>query len=176
MSLAKIKSCKCPDQYPDWDETNVDLTGHCVLKLGIPMFMHMPLAFEAYLQRQQREIDNLELPERWPGFILTRSGFFRGQILRFLEQTQSPSRHLAYFPSPFNARTMLHKGDIGTLKQSVRKLQHAIFDEGNIPQELYLSYLTCPKCAEHEDMKILLLRRWVHSKRLGKKISQRKKT
>lgn len=139
------------------------------------MFLNMPLAFEAYLQRQQCEVEKLELPERWPRFILTRSGFFRGQIIRLLEHTQSPSRHLGYLSTPFNARAKLHNGDIGTLKQSVRTLQHSIFDEGKIPRELYLSYLTCPECAAHADMKILLLRRWVQSDRLNKQINKHKK-
>ncbi len=139
------------------------------------MFINMPLAFEAYLQRQQREVENLELPERWPRFILTRTGFFRGQIIRLLEHTQSPSRHLGYLSTPFNTRAKLHNGDVGTLKKSVRALQHSIFDEGKIPQELYLSYLTCPKCAAHENMKILLLRRWVQSDRLNKLVNKRRK-
>ncbi|NOX43576.1 MAG: hypothetical protein GXP19_07580 [Gammaproteobacteria bacterium] len=171
-----VRKCNCPEHFPDWDNTDVDLTGHCILKLNIPMFMNMPLAFEAYLQRQQREVENLELQERWPRFILTRSGVLRGQIIRLLEHTQSPSRHLGYMPTPFNAKAMLHNGDIGTIKQNVRALQHSIFDEGKIPGELYLSYLTCPKCTRHEDMKILLLRRWVQSARLTKKINKRKIT
>lgn len=169
-------TCHCPQQFPDWDGQDVDLTGHCVLKLSIPTFMHMPLAIEAYSQKQQREVDNHELPERWPGFTLTNTGFFRGSLMRPLENVASPSRHVTYIDGSFQARGLLHHGDIGTIKASVRKLQSSIFDQGKIPKELYLAYLTCGHCeAERGGHKILLLRRWNASATLTSQINKHKK-
>ncbi|MFV2057461.1 MAG: hypothetical protein ACC707_13390, partial [Thiohalomonadales bacterium] len=123
------ETCPCPRTFPDWHNQDVDLGGQCVLKLGIPTLMHMPMAIEAYLQKQQREIDNLELPECWPGFTLTNTGFFRGSLIRPLETISSPSRHVSFISAPFKARGLLHEADIGTIKASVRQLQSSIFDQ-----------------------------------------------
>ena len=170
------ETCPCPRTYPNWDNQDVDLAGLCILKLGIPTLLHMPMAIEAYLQKQQREVDNLELPECWPGFTLTNTGFVRGSIMRPLENISSPSRHVTFLPTPFNARGLLHHGDIGTIKANVRQLQSSIFDQGKIPKELYLAYLTCPQCeAERGGHKILLLRRWSASATLASQIRKQKK-
>ena len=175
--MSETEACHCPKQFPDWDNKDIDLAGQCVLKLGIPSFFFMPMAIEAYQQKQQRAIDNLELPEQWPGFTLTNTGFIRGSLMRPLENVSSPSRHVTFITAPFNARGLLHHGDIGTIKQSVRKLQSSIFDQGKIPKELYLAYLNCGHCEEERGgHKILLLRRWSASATLASQVKKRKKT
>jgi hypothetical protein len=162
--------CGCPGEFPDWNNQDVELGGSCVLTLGIPMLLHMPLAYEAYLQRQQQEVDQLELPERWPGFVLTRTGALRGKMIRLLENVSSPSRHVSYLPKPFQLRAVLHQGDIGTIRTIVKEMQMKLFDEGKMPRELYLSYLTCPTCQEQRGgAKIMLLRHWVDSPRLKRR-------
>ena len=63
-----ILECGCPGEFPaEWDKKDVDLGDYCIHRLPVPMLVHMPLAFEVYVQRQQRMIDGLGLRERWPG-------------------------------------------------------------------------------------------------------------
>jgi len=170
------ESCHCPKQFPDWDGKDIDLQGQCIQKLSIPTFFHMPMAIEAYQQRQQREVDNLELPEQWPGLTLTNTGFLRGSLIRPLENVDSPSRHVEFISGSFNLRGLLHEGDIGTIKPAGRKLQSSLFDQGKIPKELYLAYLTCGHCeADRGGHKILLLRRWSASTTLTSQLNKRKK-
>lgn len=134
------------------------------------MLMHMPLGYEIYLQRQQRAIEQLQLREPWPGLVLTRTGIFRGSITRLLEDVQSMSRHVGYFPQPYPVRAYLHPGNIGTVRQSIRLVQAQLLDDGCMPKELYLCYLTCPRCAEMRGGdKILILRHWQKSRLLEKR-------
>lgn len=164
-----LLDCGCPSEYPNWNAEDIDLSGNCVHTLSIPTFAHMPLAYEAYLQRQQHEINRLDLPEKWPGFVLTRTGWFRGKIIRLLNTVQSPSRFVGFLPVPFTVRGRLHDGDIGTIRNSISELQSALIRDGKMPKEMYLCYLTCPRCQEDRGgAKILLLRRWAVSKRLQK--------
>ena len=156
--------CACPDAYPDWDNRDIDLGGDCVHALAIPAFLHMPLAYEVYLKRQHDDVQALGLPERWPNLVLTRTGMVGGTIMRLLERTRSPSRHVKYLPRPFHVRGKLHLGDVGSMGNSVKEMQAALLDNGRMPRELYIAYLTCPLCAEQRGgNKILLLRRWTES-------------
>lgn len=166
--------CGCPEHYPaEWDGADIDLGGACVHALGIPMLFHMPLAYVHYLQRQTNAIDALELKERWPGLILTRTGMFRGEMLRLIDATASPSRLIKYLPVDFKLRGLIHHGGMATLRDSVRRLQQTLFDEGKLPREMYLCHLTCPRCAEARGGdKILLLRRWQQSPTLQRRLAR----
>lgn len=162
--------CGCPGDYPDWHNQDVDLSHHAAHVLPIATFLHMPLSYELYKQRQQNEIEQLELSERWPGFTLTRTGVLRGKLIRLLQDKTSPSRHFARLPADFQLQGYLHQGGIGTIRHSVRQQQMQLLDNGRMPKEIYLSYLTCPRCSEQRGgERILLLRRWQSSRRLARK-------
>ena len=168
--------CGCPGEYPDWHEQEIDLSHHAAHVLPIATFLHMPLAYETYRQQQQREIDQLELQERWPGFALTRTGVFRGQLIRLLEGNVSPSRHFKNLQADFEVHGFLHKGGIGTMRKSVREQQETLLDSGRMPKEIYLSHLTCPRCCEDRGgERMLLLRRFKTNQRLTKKIQSKTK-
>ena len=52
--------------------------------------------------------------------------------------------------------------------QAPRQQQMTLLDKGRMPKELYLAYLTCPRCAEQRGgEKILVLRRWKENARLA---------
>jgi len=163
-------SCACPEHYPDWDQQDVSLGRQCVHILAVPMLFHMPLSYELYLKRQHYELQSLHLTERWPNLVLTRTGMFRGALIRLLENASSPSRRVHRLPADFQVRGKLHKGGIGTVRNSIRQIQMELLDSGKMPKELYLCHLTCPHCRDaHGGDKILLLRRWVESRLLAKK-------
>ena len=168
-------SCACPEKYPDWDGKDINLGGQSTHSLGIPMLLHMPLSYEVYLKRQYHDIQVLHLTESWPNLVLTRTGMFRGAIMRLLEKTGSPSHRIHYLPNPFHLRGKLHSGDVGTIRHTVRQIQMELLDSGKLPKELYMCYLTCPLCQEERGgNKILLLRRWTEStllKKGGKRMS-----
>jgi hypothetical protein len=162
--------CGCPADYPDWHGQDIDLGHQPAHILPIASFLHMPLSYEIYKQRQQSEIEQLELRERWPGFALTRTGWLRGEMIRLLEEGESPSRHFHHLPADFQLQGFLHEGGIGTVRKSVREQQMLLLDSGRMPKEMYLAYLTCPTCSEARGGdRILLLRRWRASGRLAKK-------
>ncbi len=168
------RGCACPERYPDWDGKDIDLGGHCIHTLTIPMLLHMPLGYEAYLKRQYQDIQELHLMESWPNLVLTRTGMFRGSIIRLLEKTSSPSHRIRYLPNPFHLHGKLHSGDVGTIRNSVRQIQMELLDSGKLPKELYMCYLTCPLCQdERGGHKILLLRRWKSSAFLKKTENKR---
>lgn len=163
--------CACPQTFPDWHQQDIDLGGELAHILPIPMFLHMPIGIEAYAERQRLALERLNLQERWPGLVLTRTAAFRGRIIRLLEEAVCPARHLEFLPSPFHLRGYLHQGDIGTISADVRQLQQDLVAEGRRPRELYLCYLTCPRCSEQRGgHRILLLRRWLESPALKKRI------
>ncbi len=165
--------CGCPEHFPQWDGQDIELGSEPMFDFPIPTFLHMPMGYEVYLGRVRHLIKQLELDERWPGFYLTRTGWMHGQILAPLQQGDSPSRHVAHLPSPFKLRVKLHKGDISSIKISTREVQSALLDSGHMPKELYLSYLTCPSCAEQRGgTMIMLLRRWVESAQLSRRIKK----
>lgn len=168
--------CLCPTEYPQWHEHDLDFSGKPVHALNLPCFLFMPLSYEHHVQRQQHDIKQLELEEEWPQLVLTRTGLLRGEILRLLKSGDSPSRFVRHLEGSFQLRGYLHKGGIGTIKQSTRELQMQLFDLGRMPKELYLCYLTCPICADEKGGdKILLLRRWKESRTLARRISQQGK-
>lgn len=155
------ENCGCPESYPVWEGKDVNLAGQCVHRMAIPTFFHMPLAYEAYIKKQAESIVQLGLTEMWSGFTLSRMGMLGGEIMRLLEDCQSPSRLVQYLPPPFTANVAIHHGDIGTIAKTVQPQQMLLIDSGRLPKELYLSYLTCPHCAERKGgEKIMLLRRW----------------
>ena len=158
------ENCGCPESYPTWAGKDVNLVGQCVHRMKIPTFFHMPLAYEAYIKKQAESVMQLGLVEMWPGFTLSRMGMLGGEIMRLLEDSQSPSRLVEYLTPPFTANVALHNGDIGTISKAVQPQQALLIDSARTPKELYLSYLTCPRCAERKGgEKILLLRRWSQS-------------
>lgn len=172
--MTQAQHCHCPSTYPDWHEKDINLGGKPTHTLPIASFIFMPLSLDSYLNRQQTDIDQLELEEEWPDLVLTRTGMLRGEIMRILKKGDSPSRFIRYLPSDFNLHGFLHHGGIGTLKKSTRELQAKLFDMGRMPKELYLCYLTCPICSERKGGdKILLLRRWQPSSTLTRRLKKK---
>jgi len=168
--------CGCPSVYPDWRSGDIDLGGQLVHSLSIPMFMHMPIGYENYLLKQKDDIERLELHEMWAGFNLTRTGAFRGHMFCPLLEESSPARNVAVLPSPFHLRARLFHGDVMDMRHEVRAIQSELLDEGLMPKELYLSYLTCPICEEERGGKrILIMRRWIKSKKLEEKLNKKNK-
>ena len=165
--------CGCPEVFPDWDGQDIDLGGLLVHTLPIPMLMHMPLAYELYVKRQQQAIEQLGLQEKWPGLVFARTGFLRGSITRFLENVRSPARHVGVLPRPYWIRAALHHGNISTGRKVIQGMQMALVDAGRRPRELYLSYLTCPHCGGDRggDM-MLFLRHWEESAALKKRLDR----
>lgn len=165
-----IRECGCPGEYPDWHNQDIDLAGQCIHTIKIASFLHMPIAYELYAKRQQTEIANLELEEKWPGLALTRTGMFGGKRIRLLANNRSPSRRISFLPSPFNLRVIVHNGNVSTVQVPVREMSIGLIEEGKRPKELYLSHLNCPRCQKDEnDEKIMLLRRWVPAPGLKRK-------
>ncbi len=165
-----IRECGCPSEYPEWHNQDIDLGGQCIHTIPISCFLHMPIAYELYAKRQQTEIANLELEEKWPGLALTRTGMFRGKRIRLLSHNRSPSRRISFLPSPFNVRVQIHKGNVSTLQVPVREMSIGLIESGKRPKELYLSHLNCPRCQKKEGGdKIMLLRRWVEAPGLKRK-------
>lgn len=165
--------CGCPEVYPDWDGKDVDLGGYRVHRLPIPTFIHMPLAWDLYVGKQKQAVARLGLEEIWPGLTLTRTGMFRGSLTRLLKgDRHSPSRHVQTLPVPFHLTGKLHHGNVSTMHRVVREMQMGLVDRGRAPKELYICHLTCPACAEERGEKILLLRRWVESAMLKRKLGR----
>lgn len=167
-------SCRCPDTYPKWDGTDQVLAGRCVHRMKIPSFFHMPLAYDQYVGKQEENVYQLGLKELWPRFVLTRTGMWGGEIIRFIEDAESPSRMVQVLPPPFDVNVMLHDGGIGTVQKTLRKQQEHLTDLGRVPKELFMAHLACPVCEDRKDgEKIMLVRRWESSKRLQGKIEKR---
>lgn len=169
-----ILDCGCPGNYPDWQGRNVDLAYQAVHILPIASFLYMPLAYDTYRQRQQLNIEQLELEERWPGFALSRTGLFGGRLIRLLKDGHSPSRYVGSLPASFQLNVQLHEGGIGTIRETVRRQQMDLLDGGRMPKEVYLAYLTCPRCAEGRGgERIMVLRRWEETPRLKRRQEKR---
>lgn len=164
------RDCLCPEQYPDWHQKDIDLGGHCIHSIPIASFLNMPMAYEMYLGRQQQEIDSLKLKEIWPGLVLTRTGLWRGTIIRLLEESSSLSRHVSHLPHPFHVHGYLHQGNVSTIRSAIRTVQMQLLDSGRMPKELYLCHLTCPHCsADRGGDRILVLRRWQYRAGLNRR-------
>ena len=160
--------CGCPGDYPDWDDQDINLGGYMVHEQPAPMFMHLPIAFDLYRQRQADNIVKLGLTETWPGFVLTKSAAFRGSMLRLLEDESCPARRVHRLPNPFRLRVALHHGDIGSMRPLLRNMQGRLIHSGRKPLEIYLAYLTCPICAEERGgSKIMLFRHWTPSEKIS---------
>lgn len=172
-----ILPCGCPDNYPNWDGQDINLGGYMVHEQPAPMFMHLPVAFDLYRQRQADNIATLELNETWPGFALTRSAAFRGRLLRLLDDESCPARRVHRLPNPFRLRVALHQGNVGSMRPLLRNMQSRLIQSGYKPLEIYLAYLNCPICAEQRGgSKVMLLRHWIPSKKISiglKKIKEK---
>jgi len=168
-----MTSCHCPPQIPDFHLKIVDLGGAAIHRLPVAAFFFMPLSYHTYAEKQRQAIIDLELQERWPGLILSNTGLFRGSMIRVLEDGNSPSRFVSTLPANFAIQAYLHKGGIGTVKNSIRALQNHLFDHGRMPKELYLSYVTCPRCeASKGGEQILLMRRFIDSDTLKNRLNK----
>ncbi|MFQ5344674.1 MAG: hydrolase [Mariprofundus sp.] len=169
--------CGCPSEFPDWDGQDIDLGATLVHEQASAMFFHMPIGFEACLDRQHHDIGKLGLNEQWPGFVLAESGMFRGRILALLTEDNSPARKTYRLKNPYMLRVQLFKGNIRDIKTSIRQMQSELFDEGRMPKNLFLSYLTCPRCQqERGGTRIMLLRHWVRSPKLEQRLEKQKNT
>jgi len=169
--------CGCPSEFPDWDGKDMDLGASLVHEQRSAMIFHMPIGFEACLDRQHHDIEKLGLHEQWPGFVLAESGMFRGRILALLSEDNSLARKTYRLKNPYMLRARLFKGELKEIKTVIRQVQSELFDEGRMPKSLFLSYLTCPRCQqERGGTQIMLLRHWVNSPKLKQRLTKHKKT
>lgn len=166
-------NCSCPTQFPQWHQQYLDLGRYCVFKSPVPMFLNMPIGFDFHHHQQAQQLIALELEEVWPGLCFLKPGFFRGELWRFIKSCDSPARQVGLLPPTFPVYTYLHPGDIGSLKPALAHMQHELLEQGKMPKEVYLAYLTCPLCADAKNgHKILVLRRWQPHAGLLKKVSR----
>jgi hypothetical protein len=174
--VADEQSCGCPETWPKWDGTDQNLAGKCVHRMSIAAFFHMPLAYETYLAKQYENIQQLELTEIWPGFVLTRTGMIGGEMIRFIEDAESASRFVQYLSPPFDVNVMMHEGGIGTIQKTLQAQQMRLVDAGRTPKEVYLAHLTCPVCEKRKGgEQIMVVRRWIANARLQSRLQSRKK-
>lgn len=168
--------CGCPQHFPEeWGGQDIDLGGWLVHEQSAPMVLHFPIAFDLYRKRQVEDIARLGLTERWPGFALTRSAAFRGGHLRLLEDEDCAARRVHHLPSPFRLRVAMHRGDVGSVRPIIRNMQTELIEEGRMPREIYLAYLTCPVCAaDRGGNRMMVLRRWTPSKKLKESLEKRR--
>ncbi len=165
--------CGCPSDFPDWDGKDINLGGELVHSQKLRMFMHMPVGFEARLDMQLKDMQRLDLHARWPGFVFSRSAMFRSQLLCLLADEDSPARNVMRLPRPFHLRVSLFHGDVADVRQEVSRMQSSLLDEAKMPKELYLAYLTCPRCQdERGGMQVMLLRRWCDHPRLRQRLAK----
>lgn len=170
--MAAPEGCPCPTEWPDWDGRDVDLSAALVHVMPIRTLFNMPLGYESFHQRQAAEIGNLEVKERWPGVVLSHVGWFKGRLLRVLDEEQAvpPHHRIERLPTPFRLRARLHRGNVSTIREPYLALQRELLEAGRMPKELYLVYLTCPACeAAKGGEQILMLRRWEESPRLQRR-------
>ncbi|MDH5300560.1 MAG: hypothetical protein OEW58_04285 [Gammaproteobacteria bacterium] len=168
--------CRCPEHWPKWAGKDMDFAGWCVHRMKIAAFAHMPVSYEVYLDKQTQNIADLGLTEKWPGLVLTRTGWFGGEILRVLEPESSPSRSVEYLTPPFHVNVMLHEGGIGTVTRTAQIQQSNIYAAKCKPKELYLAHLSCPVCAERKGgEKILLIRRWIPGQQTQRRMKDESK-
>ncbi len=165
--LAESEMCPCPEGYPDWDGKIINLGGWCVHEMKIASFFHMPMAYDMYVSKQAANVQHLGLVEKWPGFLMTKTGMWGGRIMRLLEDSESPSRLVHYLSEPFFVQVKLHNGGVGTVPKAVHEMQIEMVERGQIPKDLYLAHLTCPLCEErkHGD-KIMILRKFTANERI----------
>jgi len=45
-------TCHCPEEYPDWHEQDIDLSGSPAHILPTAAFFYMPLSYDLYLRNQ----------------------------------------------------------------------------------------------------------------------------
>ena len=165
------KICRCPDAYPDWDGQSIDLGGSCVHEMKIPSFFHMPVSYDLYVGKQAENIEILGLIEKWPGFVLTKTGMWGGKIIRLVEDNDSPSRLVHYIPGSFLIMAKMHHGGIGSIQKVLHQMQLDMIENACMPKEIYLAHLTCPICSERKGGdKILILRRYTTNKRIQERI------
>lgn len=168
--------CGCPAIYPDWDGKTLDLGGVCVHEMKIASFFHMPVAYDMYVSKQAANIEQLGLIEKWPGFVLTKTGFWGGKIIRILEDSDSPSRMVYFIPGSFWVKVTLHHGGIGSVQKAIHQMQIEMVEQGCMPKEWYLAHLTCPVCAESKGGdKILIIRRFAANKRIQERLEKEAK-
>ena len=164
-------ACPCPEDYPDWDGKSINLSGHCIHEMKISCYFHMPVAYDMYVSKQAENINLLDLTEKWPGLVLTKTGMIGGKIIRLLEDAQSPSRLVKYIAGDFHVMAQMHRGGIGTVPKAAHKMQIAMVEKGCMPKELYLVHLTCDECWERKGGdKILILRRYTANERVQKNL------
>ncbi len=165
--------CPCPEEYPDWDGKSINLGGHCVHEMKISCYFHMPVAYDMYVLKQAENLQHLDLVEKWPGLILTKTGMFGGKVMRLLEDAQSPSRLVKYIAGDFHVMAQMHRGGIGTVPKAAHKMQIAMMEKGCMPKELYLIHLTCDECWERKGGdKILIVRRYVANTRIQRNLEE----
>lgn len=164
--------CPCPESYPDWGGRSVDLSGFCVHGMKTTSILHMPVAFDMYVSKQAANVEHLELEELWPGFVLSKTGMWGGQILRLLKSSEESASRLVYhLPPPFLVMAELHDGGVGSVPKAVHKMQIAMIEKGCMPKEFYLAHVTCDLCAERKGGdKILIVRRYVPNERVQKRM------
>jgi len=137
----------------------------------LPMFLHMPIGFEARLHMQYETIHAHGLHERWPGITLSQTGMFRGQLLCPLREESSPLHGTVRLSNPYQLRCRLLRGDMGKIKTAVRTMQSELLDRALLPKELFLAYLNCPTCRNgDDDARIMVMRHWIHSPKLAERI------
>lgn len=174
--LPESEICPCPEEYPDWDGKTINLGGCCVHEMKIASFFHMPMAYDMYVSKQAANVEHLGLVEKWPGFLMTKTGMWGGRIMRLLEDSESPSRLVHYLPEPFIVEVKLHNGGVGSVPKAVHKMQIEMVEKGRMPKDLYLAHLTCPYCEERKQGdKIMILRKFTANERVMLRLEEERR-
>ena len=107
--------------------------------------MHLPLNFGAVMARNVGQIEAADAkPENM--VVLSDENSLWGSDVYLEVAKDVPGANMATMSGTFLSKVF--EGPYGNMRKWIREMKDFVRSHGKSPQNLYLSYTTCPKCAK----------------------------
>lgn len=155
-----MAQCLCPDftaqDEKEWDNKEFLWDSRSFYIFNIPMLFHAPRMISRKINKSIDEITAKGFQVKRPVRIISRDGWFSGQLLvEIASPDEVNPRVFTFRNTRFISRVFRGKNYL--LSRVVREFVAELEHQGKVVIDIYYWYITCPLCAAEKGYKTVIL-------------------
>ena len=155
-----MSRCYCPDlteaDEKEWDYKEFTWHQKSFYIVSLPMLFNIPTVMAKKIEKALAEIEEKGYKTVRPHRIISRDGWFSGQLLVEIEgPLETGPRIFTFRNTKFVSKVFRGKNHL--LSRAVKDYVFELEQKGKVTTEIYYWYVTCPACVKEKGYKTIIL-------------------
>lgn len=155
-----MTDCFCPDFTAEdekkWDGGEIFWEKKSFYTFEMPMLFHVPRLIKRKINKSLSEISDQGYQVIRPLHVMSREGWFGGQMLIEIQDTDDRNPRIYTFRQA-RLKTTVFREKYQFLSRAAKDFAISVERKGDVVTEIYYWYVTCPECADEKGYKTVLM-------------------